>query len=454
MAGYSLERVAGTSQFGLFNTLSYPHYASIIFTDSIPLFAVIFKALSGILPDTFQYFGIYGIISYILQGVFAFTLLRKFIKNKYYAMAGTIFFIISPYMLQRMFAHTALAGNFIILMAMSIFAYREKYKNRPIKKILLWSLLLGLASTIHLYYVPMVVIIMFSAFIVEFIENKKTIKSSIIAFTVSCLLALMLIFLLGGFSSENEHANIGDLGNFTINLNTFINPQGYSRILQNLNTATEGEGEGFGYLGVGILLMLVISVILIIKNNNKKEILEKIKNPNTIFILLCTTISIIIAMGTSIKLNSHIICNIPYPSFIIKILEIFRASGRFIWIACYCIFFGSIYTVYKYESKKIFNIIITICLLLQIFDLRSALINKFEYTKTNTYEQNAEEFKKALGNCEHIICLEFNSLGSSEYFELAYIASKNDCTINNFYFAREIKNAIKTRKRISKKYAK
>lgn len=44
---------------GLFNTLSYPNYASIIFTDSIPLFAVIFKIFSEILPETFQYFGIY-----------------------------------------------------------------------------------------------------------------------------------------------------------------------------------------------------------------------------------------------------------------------------------------------------------------------------------------------------------------------------------------------------------
>ena len=48
-----------TFPIGNFNTLSYPNYASIIFTDSIPLFAVIFKIFSGILPQTFQYFGTY-----------------------------------------------------------------------------------------------------------------------------------------------------------------------------------------------------------------------------------------------------------------------------------------------------------------------------------------------------------------------------------------------------------
>ncbi len=73
-------------QIGLFNSLSYPNYASIIFTDSIPLFAVFFKIISNILPETFQYMGIFGIICYILQGVFSFTLLRKFIENKFYAI--------------------------------------------------------------------------------------------------------------------------------------------------------------------------------------------------------------------------------------------------------------------------------------------------------------------------------------------------------------------------------
>ena len=73
-------------QIGLFNSLSYPNYASIVFTDSIPLFAIFFKLISGILPETFQYMGIFGIMCYILQGVFSFTLLRRFIKNKFYAM--------------------------------------------------------------------------------------------------------------------------------------------------------------------------------------------------------------------------------------------------------------------------------------------------------------------------------------------------------------------------------
>lgn len=87
-----------TFPLGLFNTLSYPNYASIMFTDSIPLFAIIFKSISFALPETFQYFGIFGLMCYILQGVFAFTLLRKFINNKFYAIVrNNIFYCFTIY---------------------------------------------------------------------------------------------------------------------------------------------------------------------------------------------------------------------------------------------------------------------------------------------------------------------------------------------------------------------
>ena len=56
---------------GMVDTLAYPYQTSIIFTDSIPLFAVIFKALSPILPETFQYFGLWGVCCFVLQGVCA-----------------------------------------------------------------------------------------------------------------------------------------------------------------------------------------------------------------------------------------------------------------------------------------------------------------------------------------------------------------------------------------------
>lgn len=225
-----------TFPIGMFNNLSYPNYASIIYTDSIPLFAIFFKLISGILPETFQYIGIYGLLCYVLQGVFAFTLLRKFINNKFFCICGTVFFIISPYLMQRMFWHTALSSHFLILAALCLFAYRDIYKEKPAKKILLWDTLLIISICIHLYFVPMILIVMLSCFIAEFLENKKTIYSSVLTFTIFIILAILTVFILGGTTSSS--LSYGGIGYYNINLNTFFSPQGNSSILKNQPQAT------------------------------------------------------------------------------------------------------------------------------------------------------------------------------------------------------------------------
>ena len=42
---------------GLMDSVAYPGLTSIIYIDSVPLFNFIFKVMSPLLPDTFQFFG-------------------------------------------------------------------------------------------------------------------------------------------------------------------------------------------------------------------------------------------------------------------------------------------------------------------------------------------------------------------------------------------------------------
>jgi len=103
-----------TFPIGLFNTLSYPEYGSIVFTDSIPLFAIFFKLISRLLPETFQYLGLFGLICYILQGVFAFTLLRKFVSSKPFAVLRKyIFHNFSMHYTKNVYTHSIISELFI-----------------------------------------------------------------------------------------------------------------------------------------------------------------------------------------------------------------------------------------------------------------------------------------------------------------------------------------------------
>lgn len=340
-----------------------------------------------------------------------------------------------------MFGHTALAGNFLILIALCIWAYREKYKDNVKLKIILWTLILVLSASIHMYYVPMVVIIMISSFIVEFIENRKSLKWSIITFGISCIITLMVLYILGGFTNSTFES--GGIDYFNANLDTFINPQGYSRFLSNLKTATDGEYEGVGYLGLGILLMCFFSICLVIQNYGKKDIIKILKNPNTIFVILCVGLGMLIAIGTSVKFGSHVLFHIPYPKIILKVLSAFRSSGRFVWLPCYIMFFASMYLVYKNTNKKCAISVISICLVIQLLDLYPSIKTKFTYEEKG-YNSEKQLWTQVLEDCEHIVCLPIAKFQNGHFLHLGYIARENGCTMNNFYFARKIKNVEET----------
>ena len=87
---------------GLMDGLNYPNQISIIYTDSIPLLAVLFKLISPILPKTFQYFGIWGMLSFVLMGVFSAKILYPYAKSRLSILFGVSLFLLQPVMLWKM----------------------------------------------------------------------------------------------------------------------------------------------------------------------------------------------------------------------------------------------------------------------------------------------------------------------------------------------------------------
>ena len=102
---------------GLTDQLAYPTKSSVIFTDSIPLFALIFKVLTAGMEGRFQYFGFFGISCFMLQGFWAAKILQRWLTDKGQVLLGSTFFIVSPIVIFRMYYHTALAAQWIILIS-------------------------------------------------------------------------------------------------------------------------------------------------------------------------------------------------------------------------------------------------------------------------------------------------------------------------------------------------
>ena len=90
----------------------YPYRTSILYTDSIPLLAVVCKLLGGVLPARFQYLGLWGLFCYAMQGGLAQALIARIggvrpqdtAKNRA-SVLGAGVLVLFPALNIRMFAH-------------------------------------------------------------------------------------------------------------------------------------------------------------------------------------------------------------------------------------------------------------------------------------------------------------------------------------------------------------
>ena len=342
---------------GLHDGLTFPNKVSVVFTDSIPLFAIIFKCFSSVLPNDFQYFGLFGLFCFALQGGFAALLVRRFIKNIFVCCLASVLFICNHVIIYRMFAHTALASQWIILAAFALWIYNKEITDKKI--LIFWSVLLVLAPALHMYFVPMLGVMLFFFCLMKY-KEKRDISKSLILFSIPCLLSVLVMFLLGVFHGEVEYG-VSDIDVYTMNLNSFINPvpldnsARISLVLKPLPLDI-GQYEGGCYLGLGVIttLLIIILVNLIVryKNKNRKIYLNYRETyPLRFYLILMALAFYIFSLGLTVKLGNIPVTKVWYPGFVIKLIAIFRVVGRFIWPVYYLIFLYIIVKIIEFSKK-------------------------------------------------------------------------------------------------------
>lgn len=449
--GWRLFRTSGWNfPIGLMDCATYPFKVSTMYMDTIPIFAIMFKIISPILPETFQYFGLWGIISFMLQGGMAALIINKVSKNLSLSILSSFLFILQPIVISRMFAHTALAGQWIILL--SIYMYIELDECYSIKnKVLIWVLLSWLSVMIHMYFVPMIMILNLCFWIKEYLKNRK-LMLPICSILISIITVLITLFILGAFYG-NVNMESDGLGLYSANINALFNPIGFSYFLKDLPLATSGQYEGLAYLGLGVIILFIIVVFFKldkIQSYNFKELkLYPFKHINKFTLLVASIILFVLALSPKIGFNSKILLDIKYPEILEKLLSAFRSSGRFMWPVCYLII---VYVIKELaiRSKKVqLNIIIILCCILQIGDLSNLLIQKRENFNIDLkYESRlqSEGWKELVQKgYKHIVFMNeisYISPNNKLIYDFSEYATENNLTLNDGYLARKDNDGI------------
>ena len=425
-----------TFPIGMIEGLAYPYGLAVTFMDSIPLLAIPLKLFQGVLPEHFQYFGLWGLLCYMLQGGFAALILRHWTKNTLVVIFGSVLFVASPIMFSRMFAHTALASHWLLLAGiLAVIKLRHLVSMRLYLGV--WTGLLVLAVLIHPYFLPMMLFLL----LLSITLTHQKLTRTLINLAVPLAVSVVVFYAIGGLSIRETGSD--GLGEHALNLTSLFNPLGWSRFLNSFPIAA--SWESLAYVGFGVILLIPLAVYLIAINTKKMPALN-VRNINVRYVIISLLFvgMVIAAVSPKIQLGSHVLADINVPHLVEKIWSTFRATGRLFWPIYYIIIIAVLVSVIRLSRKShpmiLASIFATIALI-QVADIQYSDIAKARHQGFNHYEHsqyssklNLNLWKKIIADDKHIVSLEPMSM--KDFFSVVDVAMAEKLTLNTGYFAR------------------
>ncbi len=321
--------------------LSYPEGTTIIYTDSIPLLALVFKLLFKLTGFDVNYFGVWMVACYVLQGVGAVWLLDVLGTRDWPTIVAGLAFSLCSGILLRRYGHGALCGHFLILFALA--GYFEVVA-RPRRR-WCWAVLIFLlaASVLITAYFAAMIGVLLAVALLESVRRKGVTPSAALALGGCVLGALLTVLYLGGLIGAASPSSVGSgFGHFSMNaMAPFFGDA--SSITQRLFgpvaiDATGGQYEGFNYLGAGILILCAAACL-----GWPRDVMRSVRrHPVLMLGLVALTVYAISNVG---YVGAIKVYDFPVPEMIGKLTGSFRSSGRFFWPAYYVIGFGAISVV-------------------------------------------------------------------------------------------------------------
>lgn len=439
---------------------AYPFKASILFVDYIPFLSIFAKILkiycikSSEFVD-FQFMGIVGAVNFILMGLFSFLIIRKITKCGYLnGLLGSLFFVISPVLLERFPVHFALSSQWLVLAAFLPFLYYREFCEKKIYFILYWAILGFLDAGIQVYFFPTTVFIVVAFMFYDYyLSNDKKFRGRYLS--ALCFGAILFYILAGGLGTNiSAETDLQWFSLYSFNLNSFFNPTNsenffYSTLLPFLNgkfpVRDACNWEGFSYLGAGILVPLTFIIGYLLINLPKKTFREKYSEFLTKYKVAIAVASVFFVVtmlyscSYEICFNDRLLINIQLPEWIQRILSVFRAPARVIWADFYLVYFFVICFVIKNFKPVFVSLLLGVLLVAQAVDL-SVFFRVYNglYAHKTVYKSplKNEKWDNLKEGKKYLFIYDLERLETYHYRDVFYWALKNNFKINSLLSSR------------------
>ena len=369
--------------FASFQNMNYPFSEYIFFTDNSPSFAVPLKWFSDnifdLSPYAFRLYNWFLLFGILLSTLFTWLIINKLTKSiAIWSVLAITLPWVSPQVYRLIMGHFNLSFSWVFLLVFYLLIRIYDSKNE-FKKVGIFSAFLVVSvyiiSFIHLYYLPMVLVIIGMFGLVIAIWERKNRKRLFIWLGFTFLLPIisfLSVFLTIRGIDKYYHLRKATEMKFgwwewNLKIDALYSDHYYSTIPFLFRTRLALDWEGYAYLGAfGLYAFTFFIVFLLVKMiKNPKQILPNFKSyfsneqgRKVLLILFAGLMCLNIALGEYVKMfNGTINLDNPLHPFLYAKLFVaevtqFRVLARFNWVFFWSFQFILIYLLDNFYTQK------------------------------------------------------------------------------------------------------
>lgn len=334
--------------------------SAILFSDSNPLLAFLFKPFASLLPMPFQYSGIWLLACFVLQAWFGWKLAGLLSESTLIKVFSTGLFVFAPPMIWRLPVHLSLGGHFFILAALYL-AFHPRLERRR----LAWASLLATTALVHAYLLAMVALLWLADLVGKSIQRKLPIRRG----TLELAVILSVIFIVcwqAGYFSVGAGTSKSGFGYYRMNLLSIVDASGWSYVLRDI-PESPGDYEGFNFLGLGVIFLFVCAIPVALTGNT--GLLETIRRFPVLLVALAGLL--VFAISNKVAFADHALAY-PLPDTMVAFADVFRSSGRMFWPVFYTIIIVVIFLIVRGNNTRIAIYLLGFALIIQLVDTSAA----------------------------------------------------------------------------------
>ncbi len=354
---------------------------SVIVADALPLVAIALKPFSAWLPERFQYFGIWVFACVVLNAVTSYALLARLTANPFARVVGTALLTTVPFAVLRGTWHMSLMAHWQVLLAVILYLAPARRKTW-----VAWGALLVASGLTTVYLFAIVGAVWVAALArAAWFDAPRTPGRLIAGVALATIGASAFFFWVAGMFSISGHAGIGGYGYNQLDLLSFFDSRGMTRLHPGFAKGLDSGIEQFQYLGLGATLAVALAAALWL---GRPSALPRHWVP----LVVVAVLLLVFAISYRVTFAGHVLFEVPMPQALHDLAAILRSSARMAWLFGYLMLAWAIATIANRLPAALAGTVLLVMLYVGGIDastLRPQTLGAANFKATPVAEQQA-----------------------------------------------------------------